>query len=72
MTAGKGRLVKDGHSKGQLVNDGHSKGLLVNDGHSKGQLVNDRHKFDSFCTEFLSEVSRGSKRNFATVHKIRL
>ena len=48
MTAGKGRLVNDGHIKGQLVNDGHSKGQLVNDGHSKGQLVNDGHKFDSF------------------------
>ena len=58
MTAGKRRLVNDGHikgqlvnddhSKGQLVNDGHSKGQLVNDGHSKGQLVNDGHKFDSF------------------------
>ena len=48
MTAGKRRLVNDGHIKGELVNDGHSMGQLVNDSRSKGQLVNDGHKFDSF------------------------
>ena len=70
MTAGKGRLVNDGHSKGQLVNDGYSKGQLVNDGHKFDSLWGHSPTFTVIVTNDLLGGKTNGKTQFVLFERM--